>query len=85
MSAASKQVYIMVAKAIKASDIDGIDRALLVDKLCIEFKTDNSRFNRELFTKACQPKVEPIGPLLGNNNDEELTTLCSCASCEAER
>lgn len=60
MSAFSQRHYIMIARCIKATDMDGIDRSLLIDKLCVEFAADNPRFDRDLFTKACTPEVKPL-------------------------
>ncbi len=60
MSATSRRIYVMVARCIKATDMDPIDRSLLIDKLSLEFAADNPRFDRDRFVKACTPEVKPL-------------------------
>lgn len=71
MSATTARVYVMVARAIKATDMDGIDRSLLIDKLSVEFSSDNPRFDRDRFTKACTPKVEPLALVPDDKTEDE--------------
>jgi hypothetical protein len=69
----------MVARAIKATDMDGIDRSLLIDKLSVEFSSDNPRFDRDRFTKACTPKAEPLKLV---PEDQPRLYTCRCDDSE---
>lgn len=55
----SRQHYQVIAKVIKDTDMDPIDRSILIDKFCVEFAMDNNRFDRDKFVKAAT-RVEPL-------------------------
>jgi len=55
----SRKYYRLIAQAIADStlitrrDITYIDKDLLINDLCAEFKADNNLFNRDRFVEAC--------------------------------
>ena len=55
----SRKYYRLIAQAIADStlitrrDITYIDKDLLINDLCAEFKADNMLFNRDRFVEAC--------------------------------
>jgi hypothetical protein len=56
----SRKYYKMIAKVISKSHWDNhpkhrhtLDKDQLIHLLCDEFKADNSLFNRDTFTSAC--------------------------------
>ena len=56
----SRKYYRLIAKAIKEStilnrrDIIYIDKDLIINDLCREFKRDNSLFSIDRFVDACE-------------------------------
>jgi hypothetical protein len=56
----TRKHYRLIAHAIKDStiinrrDITYIDKDLLINDLCIEFKRDNNLFNSDTFKDACK-------------------------------
>ena len=51
----TRKYYIMIARVIKdnISDDNYISANCLINDICIEFKKDNTLFNRDKFIEAC--------------------------------
>lgn len=51
-----------IARIIRETEMDGVSRGMLIERFATEFASDNPRFKREMFVKACTPEPKPILP-----------------------